>query len=162
MFQQISSNKPCKKEILLISSLKRAKLKTGFWLGFNLSFLRVWNDNDVLRFFKFRFITYTIYTHARSFYSRSNVTSIWYFWGSAYRIALTPISTLQYDTHISRETTFVLAISPYIYQCDLNLTPGKFIILITCFLDIKRCKWYRWWMQLEANKSISKTIITAL
>lgn len=76
MFQQISSNKPCKKKQTLISSLKRAKLKTGFWLGFNLSFLRVWNYNDVLRFFKFRFITYTIYTHARSFYSRSNATSL--------------------------------------------------------------------------------------
>lgn len=59
-----------------------------------------------------------------------------YFWSGAYRTpALTPISTLRYDTHTSRETDRVLAISPYIYQCDLELTPREFIIPATRVWD---------------------------
>lgn len=58
-----------------------------------------------------------------SFHSRLNITKFTI--SEAVLIALTPISMLRYDTHISQETTFSLAILPYIYQYDCDLTSRK-------------------------------------
>jgi len=46
-----------------------------------------------------------IYAHVRFIRAIIKRYKVRYFWSSAYRIALTPISTLRYDTHISREIT---------------------------------------------------------
>lgn len=78
--------------------------------------------------FLYFIVSFVQYVHTCSFYSRLNTTKSIISEAGVYRIVLTSISTLRYDTHIllkKKKKPRSLAILPYTYQCNFDLTSNK-------------------------------------